>query len=147
MTMLLALDPGKTTGWSIWSFEKEKPLKLIDLGQTEGGVDGYLSQWWDKKTWCEVIVSEQFVLDGRTPNPDITPLKIEGVLMAYVKQFGGKLVFQRNNFKKHVSNDMLKQHELYHPGKPHAMDSIRHALAWGKVTHHMPTLQKYFMLN
>ena len=96
--MLLAIDPGKTTGWSIWSFEKEKPLKLIELGQTEGGVDGYLSSWWDRNTWCEVIVSEQFVLDGRTPNPDITPLKIEGVLMAYVKQFGGELVFQRNNF-------------------------------------------------
>lgn len=87
-----------------------------------------------------IVVAEQFVLDGRTPNPDVTPLHIEGALMRHYET----VWFQRNNFKKHVSNELLKAHDLYWKGEPHAMDSARHALAFMKVNKHMPTLQKYF---
>lgn len=147
MKRLLALDPGKTTGMSIWGYDAETPLTLIGSGQIELGVDGFLEYLYPsdgKQMRWDVIVSESFVLDGRTPNPDVTPLKIEGILQAHAHRTGCLIRFQRNNFKSHVSNESLKRFGLYVPGKPHAMDSMRHALAFAKTTHHMPTLNKYF---
>ncbi len=112
------------------------------MGRLEGGLDGII-EFINNKTY-DVIVSESFVLDGRTPNPDVTPLQIEGALEYHSMLQGNQLRFQRNNFKKHVSDDLLKYHALYMPGMPHANDSMRHALAFMKVNLHRPTLNQYF---
>lgn len=147
MKHLLALDPGRTTGMSIWEYDTETPLTYIGHGQIGGGVDGFLEYFYPvnelPRKW-DVIVSESFVLDGRTPNPDVTPLKIEGVLESHAHRTGTLLRMQRNNFKKHVDNDLLKQFDLYWPGNPHAMDSARHALGYMKTSKHLPTLNHYF---
>lgn len=145
MRTILALDPGKTTGWSYWEYDDETPAQCIVWGQTINGVQGYIEEHFDKTP--DLIVSEQFVLDGRTPNPDITPLQIEGVILAQANVHNLQVVFQRNNFKKHVDNELLKKHRLYWAGNQHAMDSSRHALAYLKTTMHMPTLKHYFMLD
>lgn len=142
---MLALDPGKTTGWSFWEYGETTPATCLKHGQVEDGLDGYLEHI--DKMEADIIVAEQFILDGRTPNPDVTPLKIEGALASYSHGLNVPLVLQRNNFKKHVSNELLKEHGLYWKGEPHAMDSARHALAYLKTQHHYPTLEKYFMLN
>ena len=147
MKHILALDPGKTTGMSIWEYDAETPLSYVGHGQISGGVDGFIEYLYPvnvlPRQW-DVIVSESFVLDGRTPNPDVTPLKIEGVLESHAHRTGTLIRFQRNNFKKHVDNDLLKKHDLYWPGYPHAMDSARHALAYMKTSMHLPTLNRYF---
>ena len=142
MPTLLAVDPGKTTGASLWKYSDTEPLECTWHGQIEDGLQGLIKFIKETKT-PDVVVSEQFVLDGRTPNPDVTPLHIEGALMRHYES----VWFQRNNFKKHASNDMLKAHDLYWKGEPHAMDSARHALAFMKVKKHMPTLKKYFSDN
>jgi hypothetical protein len=150
MKKLIAFDPGKTTGMSIWNYDSETPLTLVGSGHIPGGVDGFLEYFYPvSKTYprWDVIVTESFVLDGRTPNPDTTPLKIEGILESHAHRTGTLIRLQRNNFKAHVDNDMLKKFELYKPGQPHAMDSIRHALAYMKTSKHMPTLKHYFMVE
>ena len=150
MKRLLALDPGKTTGMSIWGYDTETPLTLIGSGQIEGGVEGFLEYLYPtdgKFMIWDVIVSESFVLDGRTPNPDVTPLHIEGILESHAHRTNCQLRFQRNNFKKHVDNDKLKEFGFYVKGKPHAMDSMRHALAWAKTSYHAPTLNAYFRVD
>jgi hypothetical protein len=139
MATLLALDPGKTTGASLWKYSSDEPLECTWHDQIEGGTKGFIHYMFDHAE-PDIVVAEQFVLDGRTPNPDVTPLQIEGALMAYYEH----VIFQRNNFKKHVSNELLKEHDLYWKGEQHAMDSARHALAYMKINRHMPTLQKYF---
>lgn len=148
MRRLLALDPGSTTGMSIWQYDAETPLTLVGSGQIEGGVDGFLEYMYpdDTSNWgmWDVIISESFVLDGRTTNPDVTPLHIEGILEAHAHRTGCQLRFQRNNFKKHIDNDLLKRNSLYVAGKPHAMDSMRHALAYMKTSRHAATLNYYF---
>ena len=150
MRRLIAFDPGKCTGVSLWQYDSDTPLSLVGSGQIEGGVDGFLEYFYPTDgrymIW-DVIVSESFVLDGRTPNPDVTPLKIEGILEAHAHRTGALVRFQRNNFKAHVDNDLLKKFELYKPGQPHAMDSMRHALAYMKTSHHMPTLNHYFRVD
>lgn len=149
MKRLLALDPGKTTGMSIWQYDADTPLTKIAHGQIEGGVEGFLEYFYPSNMFMpwDIIVSESFVLDGRTPNPDITPLKIEGILEAHAHRTGALVRFQRNNFKAHVDNDLLKRFDLYKPGQPHAMDSMRHALAYMKTSMHMPTLNHYFRVD
>ena len=150
MRHLLALDPGRTTGMSIWQYDAETPLTLVGSGQIENGVEGFLEYLYPdpiKYMNWDVIVSESFVLDGRTPNPDVTPLHIEGILESHAHRTGCLLRFQRNNFKAHVDNDLLKKFGLYIPGKPHAMDSMRHALAYMKTSRHMATLNHYFKVE
>lgn len=142
MSTLLALDPGKTTGASTWTYGIEQPLTLEWYGQIEDGIDGVINFLYGKS--FDVIVSESFVIDGRTPNPDITPLRIEGVLEYHCYLNEKQLRFQRNNFKKHVSDELLKHHALYVPGMPHANDSMRHALAYMKTSRHAATLNQYF---
>lgn len=146
MPTLLAVDPGKTTGASRWKYSESEPLECVWHGQIGDGINGFIKYILDYAE-PDIVVAEQFVLDGRTPNPDVTPLKIEGAMMAYYDPESTLIVFQRNNFKKHVSNELLKAHGLYWKGEPHAMDSARHALAYMKTQRHMPTLQKYFSDN
>ena len=143
MKTILALDPGRTTGASLWRYSDTEPLECTWHGQIMYGVKGFILYMLDHIE-PDIVVAEQFVLDGRTPNPDVTPLKIEGAMMAHYDPDFTDIVFQRNNFKKHVSNELLKAHDLYWKGEPHAMDSARHALAFMKVNKHMPTLKKYF---
>lgn len=144
---LLSLDPGGTTGLSVWEYNSVDPLQLVFQAQVSGGLEGFL-EWlypFDSKPLeFDIIVSESFRLDGRTPNPDVTPLRIEGALTLHQHNTGTPVFLQANNMKAHVDNDRLKAHDLYFPGKHHAMDSIRHALAYMKRTRHLPTLEKYF---
>ena len=149
MKRLLALDPGKTTGVSIWQYDADTPLTHIGHGQIPDGVYGFIDYFYPQGMAqpFDVIVSEQFILDGRTPNPDITPLHIEGVLLGHQERTGKQVRFQRNNFKKHISDEFLKEHNFYWPGSPHAMDSARHALAYMKTSYHAPTLNTYFKVE
>lgn len=115
-------------------------------GQITEGLDGFLDYFYSRGVAApfDVIISESFVLDGRTPNPDVTPLRIEGVLQAHSHRYGTLVRFQRNNFKAHVTNEFLKKNDLYWAGEPHAMDSARHALAYMKTSRHLATLNRYF---
>lgn len=143
MNMLIeAYDPGKTTGWARFMIGETWPIELLKAGQIENGVHGFISR--PELIDVDVVIAEQFVLDGRTPNPDLEPLKIEGVLIADAYALEHELVFQRNNFKAHVTDDKLKEIGWYQKGQPHANDAIRHGLAWAKTNRHLPTLHSYF---
>ena len=144
MTTLVAYDPGETTGYSWWGYDVDVPLYILSAGQINGGLEGFLKH---APLEADIVVCESFILDGRTPNPNLTPLKIEGALEALKERTGYELHFQRNNFKKHVSDQLLKRYDLWMPSYPHAMDSMRHALAYMKTSMHMPTLKQYFVLD
>lgn len=145
MTSLLALDPGKTTGASWWYYDDSTPIKLLKYTQVKGGVDAVINEFMNlTPAICDVIVSESFKLDGRTPNPDVTPLRVEGVLSYVSKLHGIPVVYQANNMKAHATDEFLKRHDLWFKGQPHATDSARHAIAYMKRIKHRPTLEHYF---
>ena len=139
---LEAYDPGKTTGYAWFRFSDTQPLVLEKFGQIEDGVEGFIRRDYPMFD-ADIVISESFVLDGRTIRPNLEPLKIEGVLMADAYALQHELVFQRNNFKTHVDDARLKDIGWYQKGMPHANDAIRHGLAWAKL-HHRPTLDAYF---
>ena len=145
MTTLLALDPGKTTGASWWYYDEKSPLTLLKYEQIKGGLSGVVDKFTAiPPSIYDVIVCESFKLDGRTPNPDVTPLQIEGVLSYCSNIYLVPVVFQANNMKAHATDEFLKKHNLWFKGEPHATDSARHAIAYMKRIKHRPTLEHYF---
>lgn len=143
MTLLLALDPGGTTGWSLWRYDALTPAMPLEHGQITGGVEGFVAWWRDSDIEAEAdeIVAESFILDGRTLYPDLTPKLIEGALVAL---WGGPLHYQRNTFKAHAPDATLKRLGFWWKGEQHARDSARHALAFLKVRKHLPTVRAYW---
>ncbi|OJU44467.1 MAG: hypothetical protein BGN98_13870 [Microbacterium sp. 69-7] len=138
MTTLLALDPGGTTGYSLWEYTAITPLTLIHKGQISGGLDGFIA--WSAGMHPEEVVAETFRLDGRTVKPDVTPLRIEGALSVIWPHWIG----QPNTMKVHADDVFMKRAGLSFRGMPHATDSARHALALMKVRRHVPTIKRYW---
>lgn len=142
MTRLLVLDPGGTTGWSLWSYDALTPLQVLEYGQVAGGVKGFVS-WWQRDVAggpIDEVLAETFRLDGRTPKPNVEPLKIEGALEVLWPGWFG----QANVMKAHAPDDLLKRHDLWWRGQQHARDTARHAIALMKVRRHAPTLRRFF---
>ncbi|MGO2150810.1 MAG: hypothetical protein ACTH32_06370 [Microbacterium gubbeenense] len=144
---ILAVDPGGTTGWSLWLMREAAPIEHVEHGMIPGGVDGFIT--WATESgfvghyaeWPDLtVVSETFVLDGRTRKPDVTPLKIEGALSVLFPGWVG----QRNTFKSHAPDELLKAHGLWWKGAGHDRDSARHAIAYAKARKHLPTIEKFW---
>lgn len=138
MRTILALDPGKCTGWSLWGYDSITPLRPIEHGQAPNGLQGFLDLWRNLNHDYDIdeVVSESFRLDGRTPKPDITPLHIEGALAVLRPD----VVYQPNTMKMHMTDERIKALGLWWKGQPHAVDSLRHAWAYMRSVKHMPTL-------
>ena len=152
MIYLLALDPGgrpmssvsrSATGWSLWSLDDGEPVRHVMHGQVPGDEHAF-TRWF---RWMldgglghvpSVVVSESFMLDGRTTYPDVTPLKIEGVLAAL---WGDSVIFQPNISKSALPDEKVKRFGLWWVGQPHAIDSARHAFYYARSIRHMPTIE------
>lgn len=137
MTIILGLDPGGCTGWSIWHYDSVTPPRPVEHGQIKGGLRGFV-EWWQSRSeldWDEVV-SESFRLDGRTPKPDTTPLEIQGALGV----LWPNVIYQPNTMKLHMTDERIKALGLWWPGQPHATDSLRHVWTLLKRRKHMPTL-------
>jgi hypothetical protein len=135
---LLAFDPGETTGWSVWEFSDRQPLTHIAHGMQRGGVQGVIDFWraLPDEHLPTVVVSESFVIDGRTEFPNVEPLRVEGALAAL---WNGPLFLQRNTFKRHGPDELLDEHGWYWDGAGHDRDSARHAIAFVLTQKHMPS--------
>lgn len=142
MTTLLAIDPGVTTGYALCAFTDSDPLTLVEAGQIDRGVDGFVD-WWQER-WADdapdFVVAEDFVDDGRTQKPNLMPLRILGALRVLHPGF----ISPRNTAMKHAPDPFLRKHGLYINGQRHARDAIRHAWAWVKVTKHRPSIERYW---
>lgn len=146
MTILLALDPGGTTGFSLWQYGATEPLSHVTHGMVANGLHGWL-HWWHT-TYVELLVDEivieDFLLDGRTPKPDTTALEVIGAVEALASLHGTPVLRQRNVLKAHCPDEKLKEWGFWWPGKGHDRDSARHALASLKIARHRPTLERYW---
>lgn len=138
---LLAIDPGVSTGWSLWRYSDTEPLEHLDHGTVHGGLHGFID-WWSGRPSDprEEVVAEDFILDGRTRMPDTTPLEILGALAV----LHPATVRQRNVLKVHAPDDRLREWGLWWRGQGHDRDSARHAIAYMKLRRHAPTIAHYF---
>lgn len=138
---LLALDPGKSTGFAFASIFDSQGLTLLSHGQISGGLDGFIAGWERiGGNSADIVIAEGFRLDGRTPNPDTTTLEILGALRVLRPDF----ITQMNTAKVHAPDSALKRWGLWLPGEQHARDAVRHLIAYVKLNHHMPSIEMFW---
>lgn len=142
MTVILGLDPGLSTGWSVWFYDAITPPQHIAHGTILEGHIGFIEWWYENQPryeWDEVVC-ESFVLDGRTEFPEVDPLRTEGALAVLWPE----TMFQRNVMKAHMTDKKIKELGLWWPGKGHDRDSLRHVWANLKMRKHAPTIMLAF---
>ena len=112
---ILAFDPGGTTGWA--------------CSQNQ---HGQLEPWevWTFLTYHRPLhlVVESF-LRAVSPNRDLTPVKVIGVIEEWARQNEIPITFQTPSQAKHFFTDeRLKERGVYYKGEQHARDAARHLL-------------------
>lgn len=136
----LCLDPGQTTGWMVADFPEDDIIQEVAHGMVTHGVLGLkevLPRLLDQYGFVR-IVSESFILDGRTAYPDLTPKEVEGALAWW---WDGQLILQRNTFKRFCPNSMLEKLGWDWPGPGHDRDAARHGFAMAVTHDHRPTAE------
>lgn len=132
---VLAIDPGKTTGFSL------TPQRgVIDLWQTDYSVLSPGSPHLTfhaalAKVMPDVIVCERFDFRQNKTGVDYTPIEYIGVVELYCQQTGTPLYYQGQDVKSKKSfwdDKKLKHLGLFQAGDEykHAMDALRHRLHW-----------------
>lgn len=156
---ILAIDPGESTGWSLWALEPEYPMQRLECGLVHGGEAGFITFMEVRlgRFRPSIVVCEEWnINDGRRGNPRFS-LRIEGALMAMTSALGIELVFQPTSMKDMCRDSVLKEHGLWITNKqaredPQILwqdardvnDSQINALAWAKAIGHDPTIEAFW---
>lgn len=120
--MVLALDPGKTTGWSIW-----KNRELIQWGQASPQEVCKIME-----NFNGLIVYERFILRKSAASAmigsEFGTVQLIGAIRYIALKKGLSIIGQTPAQRKWFDNEKLKRYGVYKKGQQHAVDSIRHAL-------------------
>lgn len=146
---LLALDPGETTGWSVWYCKPGEDDVMIACGQLPSWplqtfVPGF--KFLISKYGPTRIVYEQYrVYEWKTEShawSDVPTLRIIGsletILLLQDIPFSNQSAQVAKQF---VTDDKLKSWNLYERGQRHSRDSMRHAcyfLCFGVTSQKVP---------
>lgn len=138
--LVIAVDPGKATGLSVFSFIRGEEPEMLE--SFEAQFDTYAP--WIRK-WIETrgeydhlhIICERFTINAQTVRNSQAPYSLEkiGVLKQIMLDFDidpDTLILQSPADAKAMwDNPKLKKLEYWHKGgEGHALDSIRHGLLY-----------------
>jgi hypothetical protein len=125
---LMAVDPGKMTGWALWDRERQK-FVAGELGWFE------FLMVFEQRASSDAglfVVSESFIITPATVRKSREHWSLEAIgAMKYILQRQGlpDLVLQSPaQGKSFGTDDKLKALDWWIPGKGHAMDAARHLL-------------------
>lgn len=127
---LLCLDPGHTTGWSL--FVKGK---LVDCGQAATLQDGWkcIDELFNY-TQPTMVIYENYRVYAhkleRHSNSEVYTLRLVGVIEFICEvlldiPYYNQMAHEAKGF---VTDDRLKKFGMYQAGQRHARDSIRHGI-------------------
>jgi hypothetical protein len=129
MVKVISFDPGGTTGYtnSILS----DGMLSVGASQAKWSV-GELWDYLDAEE-PDIIVYESFEYRNRArAGLDLTPVELIGVIKLYIEKVDNVTVRPQRPGTgfDYFTDKKLKEDGLYIPGKPHAMDAVRHLLHW-----------------
>jgi len=158
--MILGIDPGDVTGWSLWMLDRDAPIQRVDYGMIHGGLPGFVSFMEVRLGGMrpDVTVCEKFNdKDGRSAMADFTPMLIEGSVYTMASALGLELIFQPTAMKAMCSDEKLKELGFYITNAEarenpairwsdarDVNDSEIHVLAWAKSIDHTPTVEAFW---
>lgn len=130
MTVIIALDPGKTTGVAVWNDGEFEALEL-NFDQTCTYVEKMAERYGDELK----MVSESFIITQHTAkNTQATwSLELIGVFRFLQRKWVSEdpLRLQMPSAAKRFSSDnRLRQMGFWTRGKGHANDASRHLLLY-----------------
>lgn len=127
--MIIAVDPGKTTGWA-----RLNARHHFESGEQPLYSTIYFIHETLKHGFKPIIICEDFIFTSETLKKSRQTWSTEGIgALRYLTQvFGAEFVLQTPAAAKSFSsNDKLKKIDWYTPGKGHANDAARHLLLYG----------------
>lgn len=132
---ILALDPGKTTGYSVGYLTDDDPKLRFESHQAtfnHGQLYEFLQE--ESPTW---IVSESFEFRNKVRSgTELISAELNGIIYLYTHLYKNGLSWQTASThgaggkNGPFQNAILKRKGIYKAGKPHAMDSLRILLYW-----------------
>lgn len=135
--IVIALDPGRTTGYAFGEIN-EQGLMIVVTGQQQWKHFELLKQLQESKP--SYVICERFVYrhgGKRQWGADLYPKELIGVCELYAQDPSNECELVQQNVLKdnpttYFNNDRLKEAYLYKPGREHANDAARHILHWFK---------------
>lgn len=137
---ILAVDPGKTTGVALFSWDTEGEPELLDSGEIDfSQYAKFLREKFDSHSSTEDfhIVCERFTINAQTVRNSQAPFSLEkiGVLKQILLDYGRDVeslnLQSPADAKAMFDNTKLKKLEYWHRGgEGHALDAIRHGLLY-----------------
>lgn len=136
--LVIAVDPGKATGLSAFSFVKgEEPVMLDSFEAQFDTFAPWIRKWLVDASDFDAfhIVCERFTINAQTVKNSQAPFSLEEIgvlkqLMLDERIDPDEIIFQSPADAKAMwDNAKLKKLEYWHKGgEGHALDSIRHGL-------------------
>jgi len=122
--MIVAVDPGGTTGWATFKNDDVEWGEEADQFQICSFVEEIL-----KREDEIVVVCESYIITPQTikKSRQYEPLEIIGTLRYLAAKHGADFRLQSpSDAKRFVSDDFLKNVEWWPKGLVHARDALRH---------------------
>lgn len=129
MTQVLALDPGKMTGWAAWA-------PGVD-GRPQSGQDEFFDVLERTDRWMAavghdgIVVVERYTISKSTleKSRQSWSLEVIGTVKFLANRHGVELVMQQpSDAKSFVPDSRLRDVGWYVRGQDHARDALRHLL-------------------
>lgn len=121
---IMSIDPGGTTGWSLWT---KTEIKTGEISEDEHhGTLAYVIRFYEP----ELIICESFEYRNTSPaGLNLIPVEYIGIVKLVAVNILADVEMQTASIAKgFVKDENIKRLGLWEPGKPHAMDALRHLL-------------------
>lgn len=124
---VVGMDPGETTGIAVLRYTADTYPELIYLTQLPWGHEGFY-EWFvgTTKNDSTAIASEVWE-EHNVKGANREPIYVQGVQFAFWQR---DITYQSPSLKQQVTDEFLKENNLWTPGKPHQMDALRHAIIY-----------------
>lgn len=134
MTMILAVDPGGTSGWALSTLEE--PIRDLQVGQDTplemaARLREFCATAMDFKVGPRLLVMERFVINAFTAKKTAQPDALELIgLGRYLAEWHGvTFELQAPEAAKNFAKDQqLRKWGAWVPKQDHARDAVRHLL-------------------
>ncbi len=126
--MFVGLDPGGSTGVATWSGMYTDVVERFEFDRPNHHRELY--NWLHRQNPTVLIVED---FKWTTTPASLISKEYIGVCQLYSQFTGTRMELQDRSMKQFWSDDKIKAIGLWLPGKPHAIDALRHLLYYVTV--------------
>lgn len=124
---VVGMDPGGTTGIAVLRYTADTYPELIYLTQLPFGHEGFYEWFVGTRKADNTAIASEVWEEHNKKGVDREPIYVQGVQYAFWQR---DITYQSPKLKSLVTDEFLKENNLWTPGRPHQMDALRHAIIW-----------------